>query len=227
MPTRFALQGWLPRLFRGWWILGSRKRSSLIISHLSQGSRFSWKKHRLKRAQLQTWEMWVFAMASFGPLIFCFFGDLSTFFLVPKHWEKIQCITKTQNGITDIFCWLTFSFVAWKFHESIRVIFHGLSLVNMLLLSDASRVPEKTTSNQPPPELAEERQRKTPHTSVSRSVFWVHPTVVEEKDVENQEYHPQISCTLGHLIASLNIYLPQLLCPATVQGSWGRELQRG
>ena len=119
-------------------------------------------------------------MASFGPLVYCFFRRFIYLFFGSELLKK-DTATTTQKRITDIFCWLTFSFVAWKFHESIRVIFHGLSLVNMLLLSDASRVPEKTTSNQPPPELAEERQRKTPHTSVSRSVFWVHPTVLETK----------------------------------------------
>ena len=180
MPTRFALQGWLPRLFRGWWILGSRKRSSLIISpHLSPGtcwfqpgkrgidSKGPSFKHG--RGEFSLWQV-------LAHWFIVFFGDVSAFFWFRITEKKIQYITKTQKGITDIFCWLTFSFISWKFHKSIRVIFHGLSLVNMLLLSDASRVLGKNHLQPTPPELAEERQRKTPHTSVSRSVFWVHPT---------------------------------------------------
>lgn len=154
-------------------------------------------------------------MASFGPLVYCFFRRFIYLFFGSELLKK-DTATTTQKRITDIFCWLTFSFVAWKFHESIRVIFHGLSLVNMLLLSDASRVPEKTTSNQPPLNSPRNGREKL-HIPQFLGAFL--GSVVGAQDVENQEYHPPISCTLGHLIASLNIYLPQLLCPATVQGS--------
>lgn len=91
-----------------------------------------------------------FCYGKFWPIGLLFFSAIYLLFFGSELLKK-DTATTTQKRITDIFCWLTFSFVAWKFHESIRVIFHGLSLVNMLLLSDASRVPEKTTSNQPPP----------------------------------------------------------------------------
>ena len=85
---------------------------------------------------------------------------------------------------------------------------------------------KKPPPTQPPPELAEERQRKTPHTSVSRSVFLGTSHCPWEKDVENQEYHPPISCTLGHLIASFKHISTTTTMPCDCPGklrSWVAE----
>lgn len=100
MPTRFALQGWLPRLFRGWWILGSRKRSSLIISHLSPGTRFQLEKgidsrgpsFKHGRCEFLLWQV-------LAHWFIVFFGDLSAFFwfwITEKRYSNYN--PKTNHG---------------------------------------------------------------------------------------------------------------------------------